>query len=264
MAPSGGACGSWYVVDNAARRGVESSWSRGLSEHHDEKPHLPGPSIYPIGFAIGIACVLTGLVVSWWAAAVGAAIALVFGFLWIRDVTRDMTAPVEIEPETREVAAAPAPLPAGAPPADEALPVTGEEEEIPVYDRSVFLELSTVGIGAAIGAIVTLPVLGFAVLPSFTNQEQPEVNLGPLENFPEGRFVVATYRENPRQGEVTARTVYVRNNGLLGDVPSFTILSRTSRSRPCSRPASAARATAARTTPKAGGRPGRPCARWTA
>jgi Rieske Fe-S protein len=223
MAPSGGACGSWYVVDNAARRGVESSWSRGLSEHHDEKPHLPGPSIYPIGFAIGIACVLTGLVVSWWAAAVGAAIALVFGFLWIRDVTRDMTAPVEIEPETREVAAAPAPLPA-APPADEALPVTGAEEEIPVYDRSVFLELSTVGIGAAIGAIVTLPVLGFAVLPSFTNQEQPEVNLGPLENFPEGRFVVATYRENPRQGEVTARTVYVRNNGLLGDVPSFTIL----------------------------------------
>jgi quinol---cytochrome c reductase iron-sulfur subunit, bacillus type len=189
-----------------------------LSEHHDEKAHLPGPSLYPIGFAIGVACILTGLVVSWWAAAVGAAIALLFGFLWVRDVTRDMTAPVEVEPTTRQVA----PTPAAE--AEAAEFVADEEEEIPTYDRSVFLELSTLGIGAAIGGLVTLPVLGFAVLPSFTNQEQPEVNLGPMENFPEGRFVVATYLENPRQGEVTARTVYVRNNGLLGDVPSFTIL----------------------------------------
>ena len=73
--------------------------------HDDETPHLPPPSLYPIGFAIGIACILTGLVVSWIAAAVGVVIALIFGFLWVRDVTRDMTAPeVEVEPTTREVA----------------------------------------------------------------------------------------------------------------------------------------------------------------
>ena len=32
--------------------------------HGDEHPHTPGPSIWPVGFAVGIACVLAGLVVS--------------------------------------------------------------------------------------------------------------------------------------------------------------------------------------------------------
>jgi menaquinol-cytochrome c reductase iron-sulfur subunit len=188
-----------------------------LSEHHDEKPHQPSPSLYPIGFAIGIACVLTGLVVSWYAAAVGAGIALIFGFLWLRDVTREMTAAPDVEPETAEVADLPA--------ASEAERYEQvDEEEIPTYPRSVFLELSTLGIGAAIGAMVTLPALGFAVLPAFIGQDEPEVDLGPIENFPEGAFVIATYLEDPSQGEVTRRTVFVRNNGRKGDVPSFTIL----------------------------------------
>ena len=187
-----------------------------MSEHHDEKPHLPPPSLYPIGFAIGIACILTGLVVSWVAAAVGAVIALIFGFLWLRDVTREMTAP-EIEPETVAIS------PAAAAEAEHYEPVS-DEEEVPTYPRSVFLEASTLGIGAAIGAMVTLPALGFAVLPAFTNQDEPEVDLGPIENFPEGAFVIATYLENPLRGEVSARTVYVRNNGRKDQVPSFTIL----------------------------------------
>ena len=89
----------------------------------------------------------------------------------------------------------------------------------------MFLELSTLGIGAAIGGLVTLPVLGFAVLPAFTNQEQPDVDLGPLENFPEGQFVIATYLAEPRQGEISPRTAYIRNNGERDDgVPSFTLL----------------------------------------
>jgi menaquinol-cytochrome c reductase iron-sulfur subunit len=189
-----------------------------LSEHHDEKPHLPPPSLYPIGFAIGIACVLTGLVVSWIAAAVGAAIALVFGLLWVRDVTRDMTREVEVEPTTREVGAAP-PAAEG-----EAAMRVADEEEIPTYDRNVFLELSTLGIGAVIGGIVTLPILGFAVLPSFTDQDFPEVDLGPVENFPEGQFTIATYLEDPTLGEVSRRTAYIRKNADLDGVPSFTIL----------------------------------------
>ena len=53
---------------------------------HGEQPHLPGPSVYPVGFAIGVACLLVGIIISWLVAAVGAAIAIVFAFLWIRDV----------------------------------------------------------------------------------------------------------------------------------------------------------------------------------
>ena len=54
-------------------------------------------------------------------------------------------------------------------------------------------------------------------------QEQ-EVTLGPIENFPEGEYVIATYLEDPDIGEVTRRTMYVRNNGQLEGKPSFTLL----------------------------------------
>ena len=76
-----------------------------------DKPHVPPPSLWPIGFAIGIACILIGLVVSWPAVGLGMLIALVFGFMWIRDVTGAVRAPApHVEPETRreaETAAAP-------------------------------------------------------------------------------------------------------------------------------------------------------------
>ena len=52
-----------------------------------EKPHLPPPSLWPIGFAIGVVCILVGLIVSWPAAAVGVVLTVIFGFLWVRDVT---------------------------------------------------------------------------------------------------------------------------------------------------------------------------------
>ena len=216
-----GACGSWYVVDTRYGAGVQSRGEQNLSSHDTEKPHLPPPSLWPIGFAIGIAVVLTGLVVSWIAAAVGAVIALVFGFLWIRDVTGGVRAPAhEVEPESRPLRET------GAPPAAEgeaAMPVMSDEE-IAAYPRSTFLSAATLGLGAVIGGIVTVPVLGFAVLPSFTHQRKPNVELGPLEDFPEGEFIIATYLEDPEVGEVSRRTMFVRNNGLLEGVPSFTIL----------------------------------------
>ena len=52
----------------------------------DQRPELPRPTLWPVGFAVGIACILVGLVISWPAVAVGGGIALVFGFLWARDV----------------------------------------------------------------------------------------------------------------------------------------------------------------------------------
>jgi Rieske Fe-S protein len=185
-----------------------------LSAPSNQTPHLPGPSLWPIGFAIGVACLLVGLVLSWIVAAIGAAIAVLFGLLWARDVTRDVRGEVpEIEPETRVVADAPA---AGAAPA---------EETLPGFPRSKFLEASLIGLSAALGGVLTLPVLGFMVLPSFTNVEEDEVDLGPLDNFPEKSFVIATYLANPQQGEVSRRTAFVRNNGPADNgEPSFTIL----------------------------------------
>ena len=188
-----------------------------MSDTGHDTPHVPGPSLWPIAFAIGVACLLLGLVISWLVAAIGAVIALVFGFLWARDVTRDVRDDVpRIEPETRQVAdGASAPVPAAATSA----------QPLPAYTRSRFLEASTLGVGAAIGGILTLPILGFTVLPSFTDVEEDEADLGPLENFPEGEFVIASFLAKPSQGEVSRRTAFVRNNGLTeGGEPSFTIL----------------------------------------
>ena len=78
-----------------------------MSQHDNDTPHLPPPSVWPIGFAVGVACLLTGLVVSNVVAIVGAAIALVFGILWIRDLTRSVREPAEpVEPERRVAARA--------------------------------------------------------------------------------------------------------------------------------------------------------------
>ena len=179
-----------------------------MSDH--DQPHLPSPTLWPIGFAVGIACILTGLVLSWVVAAVGVAIAVIFGFLWIRDVTKPVrtTAPA-VEPEAR------APRTTS--------PATVEDEP-DAYSRGTFLSAATIGLGGVIGGIITVPVLGFAVLPSFTNQHDQDVDLGPIETFPENEFVIATYLEDAEIGEVTRRTMYIRNNGQLEGQPSFTAI----------------------------------------
>ena len=76
----------------AARGQVGSALTRGSAERlnprrgatserraTDDKRQVPAPSLWPIGFAIGIACVLVGLVVSWWRSSSGGALAVVFG-----------------------------------------------------------------------------------------------------------------------------------------------------------------------------------------
>jgi Rieske Fe-S protein len=187
-----------------------------LNDHG--QPHQPAPSLWPIGFAVGIACILVGLVVSPVVAVVGAVIAVVFGFLWVRDLTRSVRAPAaEVEPETR-AARDTRPSTTG-----DALPVM-DEAEIATYPRGAFLSLSTLGLGALIGGVITVPVLGFMVLPSFTNQEEPEVDLGPIEGYPEGEFVIATFLEDPEIGEVSRRTMFIRNNGMTDQGPSFTMI----------------------------------------
>src|SRR5438093_9088201 len=163
---------------------------------HRDQPHLPGPSIYPVGFAIGIACLLVGIIVSWIVAGVGAAIALVFAFLWVRDLAagRGLTATPEVEPETAPEGRSEEPPPE---------PEFATSERFP---RSVFLESATLGLGAVIGGVVPVPAPGFMVLPSFVDQGVPEIDLGPLDAFKAGEFVVATFMRDPSEGEVTRRT----------------------------------------------------------
>lgn len=183
---------------------------------HDDKPHVPAPSLWPVGFAIGVVCLLVGFVVSWWGVAIGAALAAIFGFLWVYDLTRGLREPVD----------APAPGTASVDVADQGAPAHAEAPA--TYSRSVFLELGTLGIGGVIGGLVTLPALGFAVLPAFEHHKHKDVDLGPLSNFPEGEFVVSTFLEDPSQGEVTRKTAFIRNNGMVAvagkQEPSFTII----------------------------------------
>jgi Rieske Fe-S protein len=189
-----------------------------------ESSHGPPPSLWPVGFAVGIVCILVGLIVSWPAAAAGAALTLLFGFLWARDVTRGYRTVPEPEPAEAVEPAAPAP----AIPAHEGPPAMPEPEpgEIPTrYPRSKFLEGATLGLGALIGGIVTVPAIGFAVVPAFVHQGHPDIDLGPITNFKQGEWLVAHFDLNPDEGAVTRRTAFVRYNGELDNEPSFTLIS---------------------------------------
>jgi Rieske Fe-S protein len=181
-----------------------------LVEPHgpDSQPHAPPPSLWPVGFAIGIAVLLTGFILDWLVAGIGAALTLVFGWLWLRDVTGGAEALGEAEP----------PPPVGARPATE----PGEIERFP---RNKFLEASTLGLGGLIGGLITVPVTWVAIAPTFFDQDQPDVDIGPLDGFPQDEWRVVTFMENPDLGEVTRRTVFVRYNGELEGQPSLTIIS---------------------------------------
>jgi Rieske Fe-S protein len=188
-------------------------------EQHDE-PHLPPPSLWPVGFAIGIVVILVGLVINPVViSSIGAAIAVVFGFLWARDATAELRGQrIVVEPERREVV----PATVGG----EAMPPPEPGERFP---RSRFLEASTLGLGAVIGGIVTVPVAGFALLPPFLKQKGHKVDLGPISDLKEGGWYIATFMTDPTEGEVSRRTAFVRNNGLANvggkQLPSFTIIS---------------------------------------
>jgi menaquinol-cytochrome c reductase iron-sulfur subunit len=184
----------------------------------DESPHTPAPTLWPVGFAVGIVCIFLGLIVDPIVVAVGAVLTALFGLLWVRDIS----APHRAEPAEPEPVPAAPPIPADR--GEAAMPEPGEGELIR-FPRSKFLEFSTLGLGGVIGGIVTVPVLGFTILPPFIKQGHPEIDVGALDDFPENKFVITTFLLNAKEGEVSRRTAYIRNNGLLNGVPSFTALS---------------------------------------
>jgi Rieske Fe-S protein len=174
--------------------------------------HGPSPTIWPLGFAVGIAVALVGLIIDPTVIApIGGAIAVVFGFLLARDATSEMRRRVPaVKAEVRSADTGEVVTP---PPAPKKLP------------RSRFLEATTLGLGGLIGAIVTVPIAGFAILPSFLGQKRHEVDLGSIDAYPVGKWFIATYMTDPKEGEVSRRTAFVRNNGVTNNSPSFTIIS---------------------------------------
>lgn len=172
---------------------------------------LPRPTVWPLLFAAGVALLLVGVALNWVVFGIGGGIALLAGAIWARDRMRP-------HPEVEELA-------------EEQSRLAELEEELENgegperYGRNVFLERATLGLGALVGVGVTVPVVGFAVAPTFIGQKDKDVDLGPFTNFPEGKYVIATFRSNPSQGEVSARTAFVRNNGSTDKGPSFTIIS---------------------------------------
>jgi Rieske Fe-S protein len=192
-----------------------------------EEAHLPAPSVGPVGFAVGVVVVLVGLIVNpLWISTIGAAIAVISGILWAREASAELRrSHVAPEPELREAGVGDAPaVPANVGEAAMPEPEPGER-----FPRSKFLEASTLGLGAVIGGVVTVPVAGFAVLPAFLGQKRHEVDLGPVSDLAEGQWYIATFMTDPKEGETSRRTAFVRNNGSVqsgsAKVPSFTVIS---------------------------------------
>jgi Rieske Fe-S protein len=161
-----------------------------------------GAGISPIGFAIGTAVLLVGLIVSPRVIApLGGAIAVLAGAAWVRGNRRAPRQEIA-EPERART--------------DD-----GDQR----FPRSRLLERATLALGGVVALGVGLPAAGVAILPSLLGRRRRPVDLGPIDTFPEGQFVVATFLADPQAGEVSRRAAYVRSNGLLDNVPSFTIMS---------------------------------------
>jgi Rieske Fe-S protein len=159
-----------------------------------------GPTLAPIVFAIGVAVILAGLVVNLEVIApAGVAITVLAAVAWIRGSGRRSQA----QTKTLE-------------------PTTNEGERFP---RSRLLERATLGLGGLVAAGVALPAIGAAVLPAFGHTKARAIDLGPIGAFPEGEFVIATFLSDPQAGEISRRAAFVRNNGFVGQSPSFTIMS---------------------------------------
>jgi hypothetical protein len=56
-----------------------------------EQIHLPGPSYLPVATALGLTLALTGVVVNWVLCGIGAAIAIVAIWRWIRQTREEIS-----------------------------------------------------------------------------------------------------------------------------------------------------------------------------
>jgi Rieske Fe-S protein len=173
-----------------------------------------------VGFAVGIVCLLVGLIISWVVAAVGAALTLIFGFLWAREVATGRSAEPHAPPPTEAPSDGAPSIPAHVGEAAMPGPEPGER-----FPRNKFLEGATLGLGALIGAIVTLPAIAAALVPGFVKQKAHKVDLGPVSNFEQNKYYLTTFERNVQQGHISRMTAFIRNNGTENGSPSFTCIS---------------------------------------
>ena len=161
-----------------------------------------GATLLPVSFAIGVVVLFVGLVVDLQIVApVGGLIALFAGLGWARG-SGGKRRPATARPSA-------------------SVEKAGAER----FPRSRLLERATLGLGGLVALGAVLPAVGAAVLPTLLNQRRKPIDLGPISDFAEGQFVVATFVSDAAMGEISRRTAYVRNNGFLGKRPSFTIMS---------------------------------------
>jgi menaquinol-cytochrome c reductase iron-sulfur subunit len=172
------------------------------SEDRRSEDPAAAATIAPLAFAIGIVLCLIGLIVSIWVTLIGAALAAIAGWKWTHaNSTADSGTALESDPA----------------PETAYTPLT--------YERSGFLSIAAIGLGALVGAIVALPAAALMIVPTLQHRRRRHVDLGPMSNFPEGRYVATTFELDPAIGVVSRRTAFVRYNGLLDNEPSFTIIS---------------------------------------
>jgi menaquinol-cytochrome c reductase iron-sulfur subunit len=82
--------------------------------------------------------------------------------------------------------------------------------------RGRFLGRATVGIGAAIGGIAAVPVIGYAAAPVTQEADFRHVSLGPVARFrtgPGATVTAAPYVEDQTQPVTSAGLAYVRDTG---------------------------------------------------
>jgi Rieske Fe-S protein len=170
----------------------------------DVQPTSSTSGLWSVSVAIGITVLLVGLIVNPLVIApLGGAIILLGGFFWMRANSGGPQREIAVEP-----------------------PAAGRSDvDAERFPRSRLLERATLAFGGIVALGAALPAAGVAVLSSFGGRRPRAIDLGATGAFPEGQFVVATFLSDPEAGEVSRRAAYVRNNGLLGNVPSFTILS---------------------------------------
>ena len=85
----------------------------------EDHPHVPGPSLWPVGFAVGVVVFMVGLIISWWIAGLGALLALAFAFLWVRDLTKGTALALAPDVEPKRAGGADIPFAPGEPLSEE-------------------------------------------------------------------------------------------------------------------------------------------------
>ncbi len=91
--------------------------------------------------------------------------------------------------------------------------------------RGRFLTGVTLGLGGLIGAAVTVPVVGFALGPSFAGEEWYWVDLGPVDAFKAGdkSYTPVHFERTPNGGNLARRVAFVRRDTDT----AFTVVSNT-------------------------------------